>query len=499
MGFSRTNALNQALDVAGSFTVNSAKVLTDESAGLGQSQQTGVDGYLTGSSPTITLTAASATFTAASVGNFVTITGSGTGANNSTHLIVAFSSPIVVDLSIVGGAADALPLPWTERAPYNIEDDLNFERTDRAAIKGVAYDTAVTPYSRPSTSTTLTPMNLEQISGKTLDAKALIVNRTEENAPVEDGYTVLVLSGAFQYADAVDQTGYPINDGFDAGNLSATYCEIIDPSTEAGVVIPDGYANAGQRIYGIAQQGSQTEGLGIEIAFYRVALGDPITTANPYTWNAGPEMPTQLDLFLGYRTQMDDMGEADLRVTMVNGLIGDSGAQLEINDIRQTIGTVQGDTDLGTYLTNQTPFYIFDDLSLTPTVVEALNVLNLEIGNRDYTGAILTDGYTITASLQQLSDAIAENADVLRTIERLTVNAAAGVAHTFPDSLTYDIDVSNNGRGMWLYWRGVLRDPGPVVDGNDYEETSTSSFTPYATINSGDHINYFIITETNSP
>jgi hypothetical protein len=46
---------------------------------------------------------------------------------------------------------------------------------------------------------------------------------------------------------------------------------------------------------------------------------------------------------------------------------------------------------------------------------------------------------------------------------------------------------------MYVFWRGLLRDPGAVVDGDDYDETSTTQITPYTKIKSGDHISYLIL------
>jgi hypothetical protein len=117
--------------------------------------------------------------------------------------------------------------------------------------------------------------------------------------------------------------------------------------------------------------------------------------------------------------------------------------------------------------------------------------LNTQIGNRTYTGTYLTNGQTITASLQALSNAIVSS-HLTRTIERLSVNIPANTAHTLPGGITYTLDGTNNGQGLFVYSRGVLRDPGPVSAGNDYQETSTTSVTFYYLNNKNDHINYFV-------
>ena len=122
-------------------------------------------------------------------------------------------------------------------------------------------------------------------------------------------------------------------------------------------------------------------------------------------------------------------------------------------------------------------------------MVSALNVLNQQIGNRTYTGPYLTSGQTITASLQALSDAI-NTASVVRTIERLLADVNANTAHTLPGGITYVLDGTNNGKFLFVFWRGLLRDPGTVVNGDDYQETSTTQITPYSKIKAGDHITY---------
>ena len=143
-------------------------------------------------------------------------------------------------------------------------------------------------------------------------------------------------------------------------------------------------------------------------------------------------------------------------------------------------------------LTNTAAYYPFYNLpNATPTVVDALNTLNNQIGNRTYTGSVLTSGQTITASLQALSNAITAS-HLTRTIERLSANIPANTAHTLPGAITYTLDGTNNGQNLFVYTRGVLRDPGPVSGGNDYAETSTSSITFYSVNNKNDHINYFI-------
>jgi hypothetical protein len=66
----------------------------------------------------------------------------------------------------------------------------------------------------------------------------------------------------------------------------------------------------------------------------------------------------------------------------------------------QAVGVAAGETSLAGRLTNLAPFFPFAGLGLTPSVVDALNILNAQIGDRQYTGGVLTNGETVTASLR---------------------------------------------------------------------------------------------------
>lgn len=207
--------------------------------------------------------------------------------------------------------------------------------------------------------------------------------------------------------------------------------------------------------------------------------------------------PASLELYNGDRYTMTAMSETAHRTTMIGGILSDAELVEDIREIRDAIGIVDGDTDLDGKLTNTGNYFIWSDLSANPTVVDALNELNEQVGNRDYTGAILVDDETITASLQRLADAISAS-NVVRYIERLAAAIPAGTTHDIPAA--YTLDGTGNGRNLWVFWRGVLRDPGTLVTNDDYAETSGSGgaggvgqITPYSQINASEHVNYFIL------
>lgn len=494
---SRLNALDQALDIAGSLTKNSSMTLAEEPSSLGSplAGQTGAAANVT----TVALGVATITgltgMTAQSVGRFLTLSGAASGGNNGTFLIVVYNSATSVDVAnatAVASDANNGSITWTERQPYSLEDDLNFVRTDRAAIKGVAYSAAIPTYQRPTAVGSNVPANLNNIASKTLDAHAWVVNRKFEDATVAngDGYITITSVGNLRHADATNRTGVPIQDGADAGAHEATYVEIINPATEAALQVVGG-ANDGYRVFGRTRAGStSTSPDSVEVELRAVPPGSPLSASVAYTWEA--YQPTTVDLFYGFRERADQLTETAFRTVLTNGIVGDADMQQDINDVRTTIGIGDNVTDLAGLLTNTANFFVFSDLpDGTPSVVEAFNTINTQIGDRDYTGSYLTDGETITESLQALSDAIS-GSSVVRVVERLSADINAGSAHTLPGAQTYTLDGSNNGQNLWVFVRGLLKDPGPVVDYNDYAETSTTQVTFYSKVKAGDHINYMI-------
>jgi hypothetical protein len=495
--FSRFNALDQILDIQGSFSQSSTRTLTDETSGFGAplSGQTGAAATIGTSGPIATITGLTG-MTANSVGNFLTITGAATGGNNGTFLIVTFNSATSVDIAnATASAPDANDgaISWTERRAYSLNDDLDFERTDRAAIKGVGYDQPIPTYTRPTATGTPVAANLSNIAGKTTDARGFVFNRKFSAATVAATDTLITVTsvGNLRHADATNKTGVPM---FDAapytGDYVACYVEILNPADGTQLEVKTG-GNAGEKIYGITQAGASTSPDSIEVAFYSVPYGGDIATqSTPYTWEAG--QPTSIDLFYGYFERLDQVNEYAFRTIQSLGVEENGDLRQDINDIQQVIGMSDGNTFL-TGLTNTGNFFPFVNLpDGTPSVTEALNTLNAQIGNRDYTGPYLTDGQTITASLQALQVAISASS-VVRYIERLGADINANTAHTLPGGATYTLDGTNNGLNLWVYTRGVLRDPGSIVSGNDYAETSTTQVTFYAKQKAGDHINYMVL------
>lgn len=129
--------LDQELDIAGSNNYSTSKDLSEEVQGLGESAGN------SGSSASITVSGSDVIVTGLSgivdesVGRFLTFSGAASGVNNSTFLIISVNSVSSVNIEHSSAVTDGNngSISWVERYPYSLEDDLNFSRTDREAIK----------------------------------------------------------------------------------------------------------------------------------------------------------------------------------------------------------------------------------------------------------------------------------------------------------------------------------------------------------------------------
>ena len=635
--------ISQKLDVQGSLSVDQAKTLADENASLGSAVANGTGDSFAVAAGVVTLTDAGATFTAADVGRFITIAGSTSPANDGTFLIEEFVDANNIKYTNASGVTEAFTGTWNTTEPYSIEDDLNFERTDRKLIKGTTnYYDDVPVYERPSAVGTDVPANLTNIAGNTLDAKAKVRNvkqagiklrpsitdgdgilaiadetftttnyhftsddldsfitisgstdadgtyrikavtdgKTVEldglNSATAEGTITWVLEGDLKgilssrgWADAVDRRGIPIADSGaeDETVYEATFVDLIDPVTGGRPVEEDGdqiYArsfgdgkdpnntatNEGTRFFAQLLTGANGAGasdsllepisgrsgsaaslagsnqnvsgltgmteqdIGRWLTIWNLAADEAghyqitaIVSGTEVTVNRGSSFtadasgainwqvsrhPGTWDFYNGDRYLLSELSETADRTTLIGGVVADAEITQDIAEIREYIGAADGDTTPS--LTNTGADYVWSDLpnSADTTVEECLNELNTQIGNRGYTGSILSDGQTITASLQALANAVASSS-VTRVIERLSAAVPKQTAHTLPGGASYTLDGTDNGLNMWVFWRKQLRDPGTVANGDDYDETSTTSITPYELIRQGDHINYFIL------
>jgi hypothetical protein len=491
--------LDQALNIAGSLVQVSNLNLADEGNMLGvpltgQAGSTASITTVSGSDVTITgLTG----MTVADVTNWLTISGAASGSNNGTFLIDSYISPTsvtVVNPAAVAGDANNGAISWIERYDYTLLADLNYARTDRARIKGVGYDAAIPTYQQPNAIGTFLPADLSHIATKTTDAVAYIINAAYFGEAVATGNTLVTVSSAgnLKHADSVNRLGIPVFDtGPFAGDPNACYVHITDGYSSGGELSVLTGPHAGERIFGFTFNGSSTSPNSVEVHFYSSPWNlNYALNYTPYTWEAG--QPDVINLLYGYNERLDAMDENAFREVPALGILTDAALVNDINNILDTIGTISSDQNLNGLLTNTGSYFPFYNLpNATPTVVDALNTLNTQIGNRTYTGGLLTSGQTITASLQVLANSIS-NSTVTRTIEVLSANLPAGTAHTLPGSISYTLDGTGNGQYLWVYVRGVIQHPGAASAFADYTETNTTSITFYKANKKGDYIDYFV-------
>lgn len=379
------------------------------------------------------------------------------------------------------------------------------------------------------------------------------------------------------YADAVDRRGIPIADSGaeDETVYDATFVDVVDPVSRAGIVEEDGdwiygrsfgdgkdpnatATNEGSRAFvqlisgvnsGAASDsslepiagrsgsaaslaggnqnvsgltGMTEQDIGRWLSIWNLANDEAghfqitaIVSATEVTVDAGGNFTADAsgaiewqvsrhggtwDFYTPDRFRKDELSETADRTTLVGGIVSDAELSLDIAQIREFIGAADGDTTPG--LTNTGADYIWSDLPnpADTSVEECLNEINEQVGDRQYTGTILTDGATITANLQELANAIGASS-ITRIIERLTVAVPKNTAHSLPGTNAYTVDGTYNGANMFVTWRKLWRDPGPnTVQSNDYEETSggtpgvtAGQITPYEQIKAGDSINYMIL------
>jgi hypothetical protein len=187
-----------------------------------------------------------ANMTQNSVGHFLQMSGFTNAGNNGTFLIVSYTSATQVSVANASAVSGDTGTMWTERNPYVINDDLDFERTDRTAIKGVNYDQPVPTYLRPDLNLVPIPKNLANMVP--LDAKVLNVNEVYYSAAVAstDTNVVITSTGNLPHANIESLTGIPC---FDTppyvGDFESCYVGIVNTATDEELFVIGGTALSG--------------------------------------------------------------------------------------------------------------------------------------------------------------------------------------------------------------------------------------------------------------
>jgi hypothetical protein len=607
----KLSALDQALDIAGSLLFSDTMLIADEPVGKGKILSSG-----TGASQTGTAVTGLTGMTADMIGNFIQL---------ETDLLLIDGYVSATEVSVATSASHSnvdwsvrRPYCLEDDLNYGRTHTQQIKGTTN-------WHSAMPTFQRPSAIGTNVVASLTNIAGKTTDSMGLITVRKYANAApvVGDGYITISSVGNLKHADAVDKRGIPCADVapyITATPTEETYVLITDVGTDNQIQTADGYV-----VIGMTQAGGETSPDAVQVKFFKLAHGADLSTATAINWGAAfpatvdfgygcferldqmPEAAFRRVLTLGITSDADLRNDIDKLQTVVG--VADEATDLsavltntgnyypfknlpdatpsvvealntlnaEVGDRDYTIGatgpvitdgqTVTGSiqalvdyVDLSGHITNHAGtgfalagvtediissfnaldvaigdrqysgviltdgytvtqslqqlsdvvdvtgeltnignYFPFSDLAdpANSTLLEAVNVLNAQVGNRDFSGTILTDGYTVTQSLQQLADAISNSA-VTRIVERVATEIKAGTAHTLPASGTYTVGTGGdqyNGKYLYVYVRGLLKDPGTLSGSHagDYAETSTTEVTFYQTVKVGDRINYFLI------
>lgn len=469
----RYNSLQQAIDIAGSLNQNSSMNLVDELNQLGKPivGQIGNTSSITISGSNVILSGLTG-ITQASLGNFITIYNASNSNNNGSFLIVSINSTTSVNIKNDLAVTDSNngSISWQERQPYCLEDDLNYIRTDRKNIKGTAdFYSDIPTYIRPDATNINIYANLKNISGKTTDAKPFVITKKlNANINIGDGYVVLNSTGNLHHSTSTNMLGVPVYDGYDSLNLESTFVDFDQTGA------PDGY-----QIFGRTISNHSTSPNSVTVTFFKVATGSALSTATPYFWNS--LQPSSLDFYYPYRERLDLIDE--------NAFRNSRPQNVDLSSVYSLIG-VANTLDLYASLINTSNNFIFSTLSSNPTIVDILNALNDQIGNRNYTGSILTSGQTITQSLQALSNASGGSSSFLRVNEVVLADVAPNTTRVLPLGNSYTPSV--NGQNMQVFVRGILKQPGDINDSASYQEIDSTHVKFYQSLVKGDVITYII-------
>jgi hypothetical protein len=332
----------------------------------------------------------------------------------------------------------------------SLQEDLNIIRTLMKDLKGGTnwYDSLgnyFDPTTTDSGSATTKALTLSNISGNTLDSKTVIVpvtaDNTGSNYTVSGTSTGFLLTTSAQYATPTDREGLPIfastaNTGSywdEAGADNVCRIDVLDADTDA-----EFQNNAGETIYAKFHDSDDFSGGGdgvdAYVRFYANDVACDLSTISGTT-------PTSIYVIYPRRKVMSSMEEYDwLRTDFVNSWEGDVELIEDIQNLWSFTGAADNVTD--PTWTNEAASYI---LTSSPDDLEtAVDLLNTEVGDRIYTSATyLTDGETITESLDSLSEGVISNdSDISTNAGDISTNA--GAITTLEGSMTTaQTDITN--------------------------------------------------------
>ncbi|RLA38693.1 MAG: hypothetical protein DRR06_20345 [Gammaproteobacteria bacterium] len=259
---------------------------------------------------------------------------------------------------------------------------------------------------------------------------------------------------------------------------------------------------SGNLIYGVLQDGADHSGAGEGTDVFIKFVYDNAGTPTNYTWTATD--PANVIAYMPQRKRRSELLEYDDRRQFVSSVVGDAELAEDIAEIRDALGIGDGDESGDWDLTNTGNYFPFSDLAADETMEDIVNVLNQEIGSRDYTAEnYVNDGETITASIDALDQALANLTGVKsKIIERVSAAIPKGTAHTIPFAsgsdvgiTTYKLDTGYRALYMNVYVAGkkLIPDSAAATTDGEYDETSNTQVTFRFGVGVGQIIEYDIV------
>jgi len=391
----------------------------------------------------------------------------------------------------------------------SLEEDLNNLRTLVKDVKGSTnwYDITGTYFDPTSTDVSDTPtknLNLDNISGNTLDSATIILAVTDNNSGV--GYTVSgtstgVLMGlSTSYATATDRRGLPIfssTGSYQDEGKGDTICriDVVNNDTDASI-----YNNNGDLIYAKFHDGADSGGTGTGTDVYARFYAN--NTVCDLSTVSGVDA-TNISFVYPHRKVMAEMEEYEwLRTDFISSWEGDIELIEDISNLWAFTGASNDDDNPQSW-NNVSASYIFSDAGASgpSSLKSALDYLNDGIGDRLYSeGNYITSGESIADSLdkldQEMADLTAQSGD--KYVEEVSALINKNVAYTLPGSISYTPDgtAGREGSNLDIYVGGQLLAASTGVNGansdRDYNETSATTVTFMFNIQSGRNVTYVV-------
>ena len=344
-----------------------------------------------------------------------------------------------------------------------LEHDLNVLRTLMKQLKGTddwfsSPPTVFDPENTDAGHTENNEATLSTIAGNTLDAKTIITAINDSNSgngfsitPGDEGFLFLT---TLDYSVPADRRGLPI---FESTTNSGSYQDEGEQDRVVGIDLINMETGAefrdasGDIIFAKFHDGADYSGTGngtdVYVKFY--------TEAGPYATVSGTD-PNSIMMVYPKRKVMIEVEEHEwIRTDFVSSWEGDEIIVGQVNDLWSYTGASDNERDPDWASVIGMPI-VYDQSSLK----EALDALNDEFGDTTYSGTYISDGQSITGSLdnldssmfalsQTVTDGIAE-----KHVAVAVSGIAAGTSYQLPVGVSYT--PSSMGVNMDVFLDGLL-------------------------------------------